>query len=358
MINVGRCNEASKQKYYPYLCDMKNFEIGQRVVLIHTGVIAKIIRPEDHDMVIVELEDDATEIPVFKENIQLYEQWMSRSKTFSTADDFVPFVSEKVIEEALLFVLVPTNVSEAGVPAKYELILVNATAYDLYTEIDVLFEGVKELTISERIKAFSPLKVDEFTPLEFGDKPSVNYLFQRITTSGVEDFKIGILKLKDKTLLKAKMMIPLLDFPAIGIHIWQKGSKPQKTGASLKDYTKDFTAYRPKVEPPKKKVSGLYDPLKLANFPIEIDLHIEQLAQNHAQLAPAQIIQIQLRAMEQFVNEAFDIGMDSVFLIHGVGKGYLRKAIHKRLKYHPHILSVKNEYHSKYGHGATEVIFL
>ncbi len=337
---------------------MKNFEIGQRVVLIHTGVIAKIIRPEEHDMVIVELEDDASEIPVFKENIQLYDEWMSRSKTFSTSDDFVPFVSEKVKDEALLFVLVPTNVSEAGVPAKYELILVNATAFDLYAEIDVLFDGVKEMTISERVKAFSPLKVDEFTPLEFGDKPSVEYVFQRITTSGVEDFKKGALKLKDKTLLKSKMMIPLLDFPAIGIHIWQKGASPKKVEGSLKDYTKDFVSYRPKVEPPKKTVSGLYDPMKLANFPKEIDLHIEQLAQNHTQLGPSQIIQIQLRAMEQFVNEAFEIGMDSVFLIHGVGKGYLRNAIHKRLKYHPHILSVKNEYHSKYGHGASEVIFL
>jgi len=338
---------------------MAQFESGQKVVLIHTGVFAKVIRMEDHGIVIVELEDDFSEIPVFAENIQDYGEWMASSTTFATSDDYVPYVSEPVKNEELLFVLVPINVSAQGVAAKYELLLVNATAYDLYVEMTVLFDNEPELTISERVKAFAPLKVDEFTPLEFGDKPSVKYDFQRILTTGAESFKQGILKLKDKTLLKAKKMIPLLDFPAIAISVWKKeeAQKPTSIG-SLKDYTKENVKIRPKKPKATQSISSLFDPLRKAHFPTEIDLHIEQLAKNHKSLSNAQIVQIQMKAMQNYVDEAYQLGMDSVFLIHGVGKGYLMNAIHKRLRNHPHILSVKNEYHSKYGYGATEVIFL
>jgi len=338
---------------------MAKFELGQKVVLIHTGVFAKVVRMEDQGMAIVELEDDLSEIPVFLENIQDHGEWMASSTTFATSDDYVPFVSEPVKDEELLFVLVPVNVSAQGVAAKYELLLVNATAYDLYVKMTVLFDNESELTLSERVKAFSPLKVDEFTPLEFGDKPSVKYEFQRIMTTGVESFKQGVLKLKDKMLLKEKKMIPLLDFPAIGISIWAKNKveKPASIG-SLKDYTQENVKLRPKKTIVAKPVFSLFDPLRKAHFPTEIDLHIEKLAKNYRNLSNAQIVQIQMKAMSNYVDDAYQLGMDSVFLIHGVGKGYLMNAIHKRLRNHPHILSVKNEYHSKYGYGATEVIFL
>ncbi len=338
---------------------MAKFESGQRVVLVHTGVFAQVVRMEDHGIVIVKLEEDWSEIPVFVENIQDHGEWMASSTTFTTSDDYVPYVSEPVKDEELLFVLVPINVSAQGVAAKYELLLVNATAYDLYAEMTVLFNNEAEFTISERVKAFSPLKVDEFTPLEFGDRPSVQYSFQRILTTGVEAFKKGSLKLKDKTLMKAKVMIPLLDFPAIALSVWKKnGDKQPDTTGSLKDYTKKNVRIRPRKKVAPKPASGLFDPLRKAHFPTEIDLHIEKLAKNHKSLSNAQIVQIQMKAMQNYVDEAYQLGVDSVFLIHGVGKGYLRNAIHKRLNNNPHILTVKNEYHPKYGYGATEVIFL
>ncbi len=338
---------------------MAKFEVGQKVVLIHTGVFAKVVRQEEHGIVIVELEEDWSEIPVFAENIQDHGEWMASSTTFTTSDDYVPYVSEPVKNEELLFVLVPINVSAQGVAAKYELLLVNATAFDLYVEMTVLFDNEPELTISERVKAFSPLKVDEFTPLEFGDRPSVRYDFQRIMTTGVEPFKQGTVKLKDKTLLKEKVMVPLLDFPAITLPVWAKSKdKAPSSGSSLKDYTKENVKIRPKKQVQSTPISGLFDPLRKAHFPTEIDLHIEQLAKNHKSLSNAQIVQIQMKAMQDYVDEAYRLGMDSVYLIHGVGKGYLRNAIHKRLKNNPHILTMKNEYHHKYGYGATEVVFL
>lgn len=339
---------------------MTKYEIGQQVILVHTGVKATIVRFDEHDIVIVHIEEDHSEIPVFLENIESLELWQTKqSKTTKSQDNYLPFVSEPIKNEQLLFTLVPSNISAKGVAAKYELILVNATSFDLYVEMDILFGGEKEFTISERVKAFTPLKVDEFTPLDFGDKPSVRYNFQRIMTAGIEPFLEGETKLKDKTLLKSKIMIPLLDFPAISIALWQKDKATPSSNKekSLKDYTKQNAKLKPK-KVQRKTFSGLYNPLKKANFPTSIDLHIERLAKNHKNLSNAQIVQIQIKAMTEYVDEAYQLGMDSVFLVHGVGKGYLKNAIHQKLRDHPHIMLLKNEYHHKFGYGATEVIFL
>jgi dsDNA-specific endonuclease/ATPase MutS2 len=45
-----------------------------------------------------------------------------------------------------------------------------------------------------------------------------------------------------------------------------------------------------------------------------------------------------------------------VYIIHGVGKGRLKEMIHARLKRHSDVEHFKNEYHERYGWGATEVI--
>lgn len=60
---------------------------------------------------------------------------------------------------------------------------------------------------------------------------------------------------------------------------------------------------------------------------------------------------------EAFLSKAVRLGVPSVFIIHGVGKGVLKDAISQRLKQHPNVAEFRNEYHPKYGWGATEVFF-
>ncbi|WP_428409939.1 Smr/MutS family protein [Phaeodactylibacter xiamenensis] len=43
--------------------------------------------------------------------------------------------------------------------------------------------------------------------------------------------------------------------------------------------------------------------------------------------------------------------------MHGIGKGKLRDSIASRLIQMPEVRSFRNEYHHRYGYGATEVIF-
>ena len=60
---------------------------------------------------------------------------------------------------------------------------------------------------------------------------------------------------------------------------------------------------------------------------------------------------------QRFLDNAIKLGVPRVFVIHGVGEGKLREAIAARLAENPNVSKFKNEFHHKYGYGATEVIF-
>ena len=126
--------------------------------------------------------------------------------------------------------------------------------------------------------------------------------------------------------------------------------------------TKQDPNATPKLEVQKsgfKKANPLirHQVVSAANFEIEIDLHINKLTANHEGLDKFQKLTIQMEAMKRYVNQAKILRMDRVFLIHGLGKGRLRRDIAKYLDKDSDVLYYKNEYHPKYGFGATEVVF-
>ena len=76
-----------------------------------------------------------------------------------------------------------------------------------------------------------------------------------------------------------------------------------------------------------------------------------------ASIAKNQILSVQLSHFENFMQRAIRLDVERVFIIHGVGEGKLRSAIQKRLQEMEAVKSFKNEFHGRYGYGATEVIF-
>jgi len=60
---------------------------------------------------------------------------------------------------------------------------------------------------------------------------------------------------------------------------------------------------------------------------------------------------------DRFIDKAIRLGVPRVYVIHGIGKGKLKNMIASRLIQIPEVQTFKNEYHPRYGWGATEVIF-
>lgn len=93
-----------------------------------------------------------------------------------------------------------------------------------------------------------------------------------------------------------------------------------------------------------------------ASFPMSIDLHAEKLFENSIKPIPAEILKKQIHAFEKYMEEAILLGMSEVYIIHGIGTGRLKEHIHDKLRLMHGIHSFKNEFHPRYGWGATKVI--
>ncbi len=83
-----------------------------------------------------------------------------------------------------------------------------------------------------------------------------------------------------------------------------------------------------------------------------LDLHLKSVED-----APAQILAQQIRLLQQKLNAAYSAGMESMLVIHGIGNGTLRGAVHRELRETPFVQRFVNEWMGAYGWGATEVFF-
>ncbi len=89
----------------------------------------------------------------------------------------------------------------------------------------------------------------------------------------------------------------------------------------------------------------------------EVDLHIEALLPDHKGMSPSEMLALQLSTLQRYLDIAVRQHQEKMIVIHGVGKGVLREAVHQLLRDTSAVKSFRNEYMGKYGFGATEIIF-
>ena len=88
-----------------------------------------------------------------------------------------------------------------------------------------------------------------------------------------------------------------------------------------------------------------------------VDLHIEKLTDDWEGLSNRQILDIQLTEFEKWFDLAIAHRQPSLIVIHGIGRGRLKEDIHDFLKPKKQVKSFINKYDSRFGYGATEILF-
>lgn len=88
-----------------------------------------------------------------------------------------------------------------------------------------------------------------------------------------------------------------------------------------------------------------------------IDLHIEKLTDNHTSMSNFEMLTLQLKELEKWVDIAVAHHQYELTVIHGVGTGKLREEIHEYLKTRREVKHFINQYDSRFGYGATQVYF-
>lgn len=100
-------------------------------------------------------------------------------------------------------------------------------------------------------------------------------------------------------------------------------------------------------------VSGVKE--NLAPYRSVVDLHIEKLTDNWKHLSNFEILTLQLKSFEKYLDLAIAHHQPVFTVIHGVGTGKLKDEIHEILRQKKEVKSFINQYHARFGYGATEI---
>ncbi len=251
------------------------------------------------------------------------------------------------------------EINESGMTDHYKMYLINDTSYDSLFSFGLSYskQDSHHPKINDKIGASAVFLLGELPFSALNDLPEVEIECWQITTAGTGKRLHKKIKIKPKQFFNNVLTAPILNKPVHHYRVFASFDTPkEEKEEDLKAYTKR-NVRTPRPAGYAQRDLSKNEIAEYASFDSEIDLHIENLtSQSVKKMTNAEILRIQLKAFQDYLRKAIQLKMDRVFIIHGLGKGKLRNEIATRLMKHPDVVTFKNEYHAKYGYGATEVI--
>ena len=234
--------------------------------------------------------------------------------------------------------------------------LINDTRFDVLFTFSVRSDESHFPTTNGKLAAMSFHLLGSFLYDQLNQHSVVCIDCWKVTTQGTGPMIRKDLKIKPKQFFKKQTTAPLLNKRVTLYQLienFQQKERPSEE--DLKSYTKRKA---PQVSFRKLHHRPLnqHDIQEMADFVPELDLHVEMLEGYNTKMSNAEKLRLQLHHFDQFLTKAIRLGISPVFVIHGVGKGKLKDHIASRLIQNPDVISFKNEYHPKYGFGATEIV--
>lgn len=339
-----------------------SFTPGQKVQLKYTGEIGEVVSQAQQGIVQVMLEGNI-KIPVNSEDLSSYNPETGFKSIVSNQNlKTIPQIADDRNQQYKKELLTNTGIHVVFVPSynKYqELIhldihLINDSPLDVLFE----FEFGDQLNLPHQdgiLKSCSSIYLGQINKEIIESHEYYLLRIAEILTSGIEKFIKQTVKLKPKTFFNKEDFAPLMDKLS---YIFSFKADVHNTNdiSGLKKLTQETVELSKKPE-----LQNVYvhytDPVRLAEFINELDLHVEALVPNGKKLPQMHLLQLQLSVFDSYIADAVRLGVERVFIIHGLGSGKLKSEIAKRLDYNPYVVNYKNEFHPAYGFGATEVIF-
>jgi len=94
----------------------------------------------------------------------------------------------------------------------------------------------------------------------------------------------------------------------------------------------------------------------IQNMQVEVDLHIHELLDDHADLTPTEIIEIQLENFRRELDDAIkNPKINKIIFIHGIGNGTLKTELRRELERSYRKFKFQDASFKEYGYGATLV---
>lgn len=332
------------------------YEVGDRVLLIHSGEEGEIVEIMNEKMVMVNVEGiefpvftDQIEFPYFRQFNEKSRRDNERKKAQKVYIDQIPREKKKQSpvkpENGVSFSLVPVYDSSQydDKIAYFKVYLINQNNDSYRFRYTVFYKETSDFIVENDIRHQQDFYLHNIQMEEFND--IIKFQFD-LSLSEPDDKKEKTVRHTLK--VKAKMLFHKIDE-------MKKKNLPSVSFEILNRYPdKKTDGYFPLPEQPifyKKNHQSEEAPRSV------IDLHIDKIIDSHQGMSNFEILQIQLDYFEKYYRIAVENMQPGLIVIHGVGSGRLRDEIHERLRSKKEVKSFVNQYHPAFGFGATEIFF-
>ena len=339
------------------------FQKDQRVRMKRTENVGTVTRVLPGNLVQVKLDGGLGHIPIPAEALELAEPAPPPPRSAGPAPR--PTAPTEVSKATLrsgngVQLAFDPQLNNEAEPVAYEVYLINSTDQKVIYELTVSTGAHRRWSKSGLLEAGKKKRLEAIEYRWLNEKLTCELDARAVLVGGTGPRHYEKLRIKPAQFFTKYVEVPELYreahlypvFPALATNATTAATP---TAPSLRSLTAQQLRNKPKPSPGKQLVQTDLE-AKLA-FEEVLDLHLDNLLRDPATVAKHEVLPLQLKAFDEYIDEALKLGVDSVYVIHGVGNGVLKRAIHSRLHRIKFIRGFKNEYHPKYGFGATEITF-
>ncbi len=322
---------------------------GDKVFLIQTREVAVVTRADNDELIYVDA--GGMEIPVFTSEISkdINSEVLLDDKTENHSATKQKNILQP--EELGLFICLDP-IKQSGEISEFNIYIVNCFNLELQFSFQFFHGGNEVFSLTKNITSQNYLLLYSIDYDKLNENPVFNLKIRR--EEGNKEWLSFEQKIKPNNLFNKEQKIPLFSDNVFAYRLLEKWSVPVTAEKDfkkerLKEIEESVLRKISNNEPKKKVIS--YEPVAH-----EIDLHIEKLLPDYSGMSNAEIIQFQLKCFRSALEKAISGGVERFYAIHGLGKGKLREEIFRILPEYQQVKSFKNEYHPRYGFGATEIL--
>jgi hypothetical protein len=333
------------------------YEVGDRIVVLHSDEEGKVIEILNDKMVLIEVRGvkfpaymDQIDFPYFK----MFTQKKAPEKKKIHIDQVKKEKStlKKKVADGVFIKLFPVygkDVFGDEVVDKFKIYLINFNEEAYRFQYKLFFQANEQFQLTGLLHSLEDFYLHDIEFEDLNDGPSfqVEFSLEPAQKNKVPYWETT-LKLRGKQVFKQLESLqqtgdPALNYPLF-IHYPDKQEEPKVDLTKLESAGFRFH---------QSSSSGWDMPASQSL----IDLHIDKLMDHWEHLNPAEILDLQLNRLDKELDRCVWSGQHSLLIVHGIGTGALRHAVHEKLKLSRDVKSFVHQHHPFYGYGATEVYF-
>jgi hypothetical protein len=334
------------------------FQIGDRVLVLHSNEEGEIIDIINNKMVMVDVR--GVKFPAYIDQLDFpYFKQFSEKKLFPQKKDkqYIDDIKkekkqEQQVADGVWIVFLPvTDVDEFGdeIVEELKIHLINRTETSYNFSYKLNYFGEPDFELKNEIFPFQDFYLHDIPFEDLNDSPTFEFEFSLLQAQkNKADHYEASLRLKAKQLFAKIEQIRLKGEASFSHRLFEK-------------YPDKLVEEKVELGHVASKGYKLYDAAKahqhLAPPQSVVDLHIEKITDDWKSLNNYEIVSVQLKTFERYYDLAVAHMQPSLTVIHGVGTGRLREEIHEQLKHRKEVKTFVNQYHPAFGYGATEIFF-